>query len=1158
MDKSILRKFATESRKLLMTSVENQLKKYHIDEEFNKVPSGDLVILKNDKYTLPPMTKEESTLRDKLRSRINNITKEQVIEEAAYTWFNRIIAIRYMELHDMLPLTKDNQSLNIRVLSSKDGAHPEILKMNNLTNSALDLNVDLKEYSKLTTENEQFNYILKKVCNKLGKVIPQIFDGYTDYIDVLLPDNLLLNSGFVYKLVNEVPEDCFDTVEVIGWLYQYYNEEEKDRAMSQNRAYKKNEIPFVTQLFTPDWIVKYMVENSLGRYWIERNYSDLETLSKNWKYFIKNNVEKINEKIKPTDITFIDPCSGSGHILVYAFEVFMQIYKSAGYNTKDIPELILKNNLYGLDIDDRAGQLSVLSVLLKAREYDQNIFNKEIIKNLNIIPLQESNGIDTSYFDQDLITTANIDYLVDTFKDAKEIGSLLKVEKRDYSYALEKLGGNILDLNLLEQIKPLIKQANILSNKYTIMVTNPPYMGVTNISDIAKNYINSNYKESKSDLCACFMDLRINDNNGYMALINQHSWMFLVSFEEIRKKLINNWFVNNMIHIGTRGFEDISGEVVQTTAFVVKKNKIDKESIFIDLTKIKNAREKEKYYLEVLENFESCNDIHKVKQISFNKIPGNPLAYWVNSNIMKIFEHELFFEQSISDGKNVTGNNNKYLRNIWEVNKENVNSNYWKKYVKGGEFRKWYGNLEYVIDWRESTRKFYHQNKVARIIPEYLWNKIGITWTLISSSIPGFRYKDSDATFDSGGLTIFLKDESKINYYLGLFNSKVFVEIQKIYNPTMNLLIKDIRNIPIIFDDNQFKKINAIVEENIQISKEDWDSFETSWDFTKHPLLKTMSKASNIKDSISNWNNYTLEQRSQLKNNEEILNKLFIDIYELNNELTPEVEEQYISIRSIDNLRDIKSFISYFVGCLFGRYSLDEDGLVFAGGQFDLSKYKTFKADEDNIIPIMDTEYFKDDIVAKFKEFVKVTFGEQTLDENLDYIADTLGRKGNETSEQAIRRYFVNDFYKDHIQTYQKKPIYWLLDSGKKNGFKALIYMHRYDKDLISRVRLDYIGKIQTIYENRLKEIENDLNSVSNLSTYDVKQLEKEQNTLYEKLEEIKKYYVKLSTIGDKKIEIDLDNGVTENYKLFRYIDPETNEETNILGEDKIIVPKKK
>ena len=459
MDKSILRKFATESRKLLMTSVENQLKKYHIDEEFNKVPSGDLVILKNDKYTLPPMTKEESILRDKLKSRVKQIKKEQVIEEAAYTWFNRIIAIRYMELHDMLPLTKDFQSLNIRVLSSKDGVHPEILKMNNLTNSALDLNIKSEEYSKLSTENEQFNYVLKKVCNKLGKIIPQIFDGYTDYIDVLLPDNLLLNSGFVFKLINEVPEECFDTVEVIGWLYQYYNEDEKDRVMASNSQRKKEDIPFVTQLFTPDWIVKYMVENSLGRYWIERNYSDLDSLSKNWKYFIKDNIKKVDEKVRPTDITFIDPCSGSGHILVYAFEVFMQIYKSAGYNTKDIPELILKNNLYGLDIDDRAGQLSILSVILKAREYDSSIFNKEVIKNLNILSLQESKGIDISYFDQDLITNSNIDYLVDTFRDAKEIGSLLKVEKRDYSYALEKLGGNILDLSLLEQIKPLIKQA---------------------------------------------------------------------------------------------------------------------------------------------------------------------------------------------------------------------------------------------------------------------------------------------------------------------------------------------------------------------------------------------------------------------------------------------------------------------------------------------------------------------------------------------------------------------------------------------------------------------------------------------------------------------------------------------------------------------------
>lgn len=1170
MEKSILRKFATESRKLLMTSVENQLKKYHIDEEFSKVSSGDLVILKNDKYTLPPMTKEDSVLRDKLISRVKQITKDQVIEEAAYTWFNRIIAIRYMELHDMLPLTKDNQSLNIRVLSSKDGVHPEILKMNNLTNSALDLNIDLKEYSKLSAENEQFNYVLKKVCSKLGKLIPQIFDGYTDYIDVLLPDNMLLKDNFVYKLIIDVPEECFDTVEVIGWLYQFYNQEEKEKVMADDKTYENFEIPFVTQLFTPDWIVKYMVENSLGRVLLE-NGCDKKIIN-NFSYYIDyNNNTNRKKKQNIQEITFIDPCSGSGHILVYAFELFYKAYQLYGYSKNEIPELILKNNLYGLDIDDRAGQLSVLSVLLKAREYDQNIFNKEIIKDLNIISLQESNYIDISNIgDRDVIRE-----FLDIFKNVKTIGSIVKLSNKNYNNILDLLENTIFDNYLYSSIVPLLKQVTILQKKYSVIVTNPPYMGLNNFNQILYNYVIDNYNDFKNDLYCCCLKrfFEMLDEDGILSMISQQSFMINSRYKNAREYILNNMSFYNLVYLGPHAFDELSGEVVQAAAYTLRNiNPSIKDTLFIDIREGISEQEKEKMFLYRINNINADGNFIASFD-DFKKIDGFNMSYWLSHKVIEIIHN---YKNLLNYGKArhglVTGNITIFSKYWFEVDNNNILFNNidsqkttkkWYPYSNGGHFRKWYGNRLAVVDWENDGKRIRNYKDKGKIKSSNYNDEVNfkrsITWTDFSTGLFSCRLSPIGELFDTAGPSYFLNndDEKSLYVIMALMNSKVSQKFLNIYKTGIHYSAGAIEHIPVdtkIFDDY----ILNLSMKCLELSKEDWDSFETSWDFTKHPLLKPMSKVSSIRDSLNNWNNYTSQQRSQLKHNEEELNKIFINIYGLQDEIVPDIEEQYISIRDIDKLRDIKSFISYFVGCLFGRYSLDEDRLIFAGGKFDSNQYKTFKADEDNIIPITDTEYFKDDIVGKFREFVKVTFGDQTLNENLDYIADTLGRKGNESSEQTIRRYFVNDFYKDHIQTYQKKPIYWLLDSGKKNGFKALIYMHRYDKDLISRVRLDYIGKVQTIYENRLKEIENDLNGMTELSTYDVKQLEKEQTALYEKLEEVKKYYVKLSTIGDKKIEIDLDNGVTENYKLFRYTDPETNEETNILGEDKIIVPKKK
>lgn len=1182
MNKAVLKKFAIESRSDLMSRMSKEIDKLYYNENFDVNKQGELYILTNDMNHTLKLTEEEYNKRELLIKRINEVSYEQVVEESAYTWFNRIIAIRYMEIHDYLPLTKDNRSIGIRVLSSKDNTpDPEILKFSILNNNELDINFNLEKYNSLTEEN-RYTYILSLICKKLGKVIPQVFDGITDYIDILIPDNLLSDSGFITKLIKEVPEENFNNVEVIGWLYQYYNQTEKDRVISAKKAYKKNEIPYATQLFTPDWIVKYMVENSLGRYYVEHNNG--KDIINHWKYFINDNLTINNNRIDPKQITFIDPCCGSGHILVYAFEVVYQIYLNSGYNKNDIPELILTNNLYGLDIDDRAGQLAILSVLLKAREYDKSIFNKEIVRNLNIMSIQESNTIDKSslYFLNNEELKDKLTYIINTFENAKEIGSLLLVDAYDYLSLINKIreDNNLFNSSMVDKLESLLKVAYILQKKYDVVVTNPPYMSQSYMPTHLKSYLNKFYLISKNDLCTAFMNSSLVTKLGYLGMITQQSWMFLSSFENLRKNIIENKNIVCMLQLGSHAFEEIGGEVVQTTSFIIQNKETNDKSIFFRLVNYDDAKTKERKFLEINNN-NKLNDYYLKEQNEFLKIPGCPIAYWISNRYIKIFEQNerLANKANVKQGL-ATGDNNRFLREWYEVNINNtllnpksieelkISNVKWFPYNKGGEFRKWYGNNDFVVDWKDDGKTIknlrdFNGNLKSRPQNTNFYFNESITWSKISSSSISFRYKPFGHIFDVAGTSIFSNKENLI-YLLGLCNSKVILSILNATSPTLNFEVGQISSLPIKYEKNE--EIAKLVNNNISISKLDWDSFEISWDFKKHSLLEfitslpglhdtgvkvspthvkiiknnygeeyfiadKMPMNAKISDAYDRWKEFCDKQFNTLKHNEEELNRIFIDIYELQDELTPEEEDKDVTIRKADKLRDIKSFISYAVGCMFGRYSLDEEGLIYAGGDFDSSKYKTFKADEDNIIPITDQTYFKDDIVEKFKEFLKVTFGDQTLNENMDYIAKVLGNKIGESSEDIIRRYFVNDFFNDHVKIYQKRPIYWLLDSGKKNGFKALIYMHRYNENLIPKARLDYLHKVQSVYEKRKLELENILNE--DLSLIEKKNIQKELMDLSAKLSEIKVFDEKISHIANQRINIDLDDGVKVNYEKF-------------------------
>lgn len=1097
---------------------------------------------------------------------------EAVIDEVAYTWFNRLIAIRFMEANDYLPS-------GVRVLSSASEGKREPDLVTNPFDSDLEFNDEeramifqLKDENKL---DELFRMLFIKQCNALHSILPVLFEETDDYSELLIPISFTDEEGIVHKLVNDIDEEDFrEQVEIIGWLYQYYISEKKDVVFANKKKdkIKKENIPAATQLFTPDWIVKYMVENSLGRLWLEGHPN--KKLQNSWKYYLEEaeqeaevqaELDRIREEsknISPEDITVLDPSMGSGHILVYAFDVLYQIYVSAGYSEREIPKLILEKNLYGLDIDDRAGQLAYFSLIMKARSYSRRLFRKVDENNpikVNVCSIQESNGLtqsDVKYFaNGDKELEKDLAYLVEVFTDAKEYGSILNVHPVDFykiENRLEEIRTDITDLfnveskdKLVEMLPSLIKQGKIISKKYHIVCTNPPYLTVSDSSPKLQTYVKSNYPDSKTDLFAVFIESckKMLIKNGLQAMITMHSWMFLSSYEKLRSKILNNNIFINMSHLGARAFEEINGEVVQTTAFIMRNLKKDLyKGKFIRLVGFNSQYEKEIEYF-------NKNNIYIVTVNNFKKIPGSPIAYWPSEKIFRIFETtkkiNYFYQTKVGLQ---TGDNNRFVRLWYEVDNSKIGFNCknkeialesnkkWFPYNKGGKFRKWYGNNQYLVNWENDgyeIKNNFDSNGKLRSRPqnrEYYF-KEGITWTFVSSSNFGARYTDKGFLFDVGGSSLF-PDKKNIYYILGLLSTKITFEFLRIQNPTLNFQVGNIANIPTIITDNVdlFNTINNKVKENINISKKDWDSFETSWDFKTHPLIEF--KSDTIENSYNNWSEFTEKQFNQLKSNEEELNRIFIDIYGLQDELTPEVEDKDVTIRKADKERDIKSFISYAVGCIFGRYSLDVEGLAYAGGEWDSTKYKTFIPDSDNCIPITDEEYFDDDIVGKFIEFVKIVFGEKTLEENLKFIADALGNKGS-SSRMIIRNYFLNNFINDHNSTYkgilEKRPIYWLFDSGKQNGFKALVYMNRWNSDTIGNMRIEYLHRMQRAYESQIICMQDTIDTSDN--NKEIKEAIEAKEKLQKQLKETKDYDERVAHLALNRIEIDLDDGVKFNHE---------------------------
>lgn len=1060
-----------------------------------------------------------------------------IVEEVAYTWFNRLIAIRFMEVNDYLPS-------RTRVLSSETKGKSEP----DMVTTPFDTDMEFSSYEtdkimQFKDENKLdklFRMLFIKQCNKLNEVLPALFEKTADYTELLLTISFTDSDGIVSHLVNDIEEEGFtEAVEIIGWMYQYYNEERKNQVINIYKGnVKKDDIPAATQLFTTDWVVRYMVDNSLGRYWIERNPQS--KLQEKLEYFVtpKNGeIHYINEKVTPEEMTFFDPCVGSGHILVYAFDVLMEIYRECGYVDRDAAQSIIENNLFGLDIDDRAYQLAYFAVMMKARSYDRRFLTREIKP--NVYPIYD-------YSDVSISENEDLQYLIDEFKNTKQYGSLINLKKDlDLKKIKEEIEGirGQLTINTvnISKINNVICIAEILMNKYSVVCTNPPYLNKMNST--LKSYINKHYKKYSSDLFAVFMykNFEFCKKDGYSSFMTPYVWMSLKKYEELRRFIIEKKSISSLIQMEYSAFEEAT---VPICTFVLKNSPEQNFGKYVKLSEFRGGMEiQRRKYLEGISN-NYCEYVFEFDKNNFLKLSGLPISYWISDQIVKIFyESPMLGDISNPCQGMATTNNDKFLRLWYEVDSSKLGLNCesdddthgsfkWFPINKGGKFRKWFGNNSYVVNYQNSGHELCEYidrtskvNSTGRIINRHRYFKENGTWSAITSGDLSVRYSPKGYIISNAGMAIYTEHEILV-YIIAFLNSKLTTQVLiKTINESLNFNAGDIVRLPLIISDEYKEEIVNLASECIKIAEADWNSYETSWNFKKHPMILECTSLE------ENYNKFILNVRdckNQLETYENILNDRFLEIYSLESSILKAFNKDDLTIRKPDLKKDIVSLISYIVGCIFGRYSTDNEGIAFSGGKWNDSLYSSFKPIENNCLIITDEEYVNDDIIVKFEEVLKALLGENNHEENLDFIASILSSKGK-TSREILRNYFLKDFIKDHIKTYQKRPIYWLYDSGKQNGFKALIYMHRYTADTTGSVRVDYLHRMQKIYMSEIDRMQDMAQNSTNAR--EATQAEKRKEKLVKQLKETKEYDEKIAHLALSRIEIDLDDGVKVNYE---------------------------
>ena len=1157
MDKNAIKKYAIWARRELIDRVTKRAAVFGVSKDDLGDPNADSV----NGHLLSDAEKRQ---RQALIRRIEEKGYEQVMEEVAYTWFNRFAALRFMEVNGYLPT-------HIRVFTDDEGRfRPQILS------EAIHLDLDGLNKPKVyqlkdgNQEEELFKYLLIVQCNALNGILPGMFQKIEDYTELLLPDYLLREGSVIEQMVTLIPEDDWkDQVQIIGWLYQYYNTEPKDKVfadLKKNIKISKEHIPAATQLFTPDWIVHYMVENSLGRLWLEGHPNN--ELKSKWKYYLDEaeqepdvqaqlaEIRKQYAALKPEEILTIDPCAGSGHILCVLFDVLVRIYEDYGYTAREAAASIVQNNLWGLDIDDRAAQLAYFAVMMKARQYDRRFFTREVQP--HVYAIQESNGIHRDHLhylgrgmsDIERNNAVNqMNTLLDEFIDAKEYGSILQPGEYDWALLSRFVADTTPEQQVTfdesgveatqAQLRLMIAQGQALAQKYHAVVTNPPYMSSGNMGAKLLSKIKKEFDVGKNDTYSAFI-IKCRDfakENGFYAMITMQGWMFTQRFEELRKLLLRDTLCS-MLHVGYNSFPELNSKIAQGASFSFRKNCIKRYvSIYYDLTnRVSQSADKK----QIFENKMKSNDCIEMINDKFTALPGCQFAYWITPALLNDFSDGIKLGDIAAPRQGLaTGDNDTFLRFWHEVAYYKLGFSYktteefqlsnklYTPYNKGGEYCKWYGNRDLVIKFDTDNYDIL-QNQGNHLPSKQYYFSECATWSALTTSGFSCRYCENGFVFDTKGSSLFCNNRDELLTYMGFLNSIVANEIFKMLSPTVDYNAGTVANVPILSRKNE--RVNYIVGDNIEKAKRAADAFETSWDFQRHPLVTPAIDQHYmlLSDCWRDWERACAERFAQLKANEEELNRIFIDIYGLQDELTPDVDDKDVTVRKADLSRDIRSLISYAVGCMVGRYSLDKPGLAFAGGAWDATQYVTYPADKDGILPITDDEYFADDIVTMFVNWLKTVYGADTLEENLRFISDALGGKGS--PREVIRNYFLNDFYKDHLKVYQKRPIYWLFDSGKKNGFKALVYMHRYQPDTIARVRTDYVHEMQSRYRTAIADVEQRLNDAS---TSERVKLTKRLNALQAQADELRQYEEKIHHLADQMIAIDLDDGVKVNYAKF-------------------------
>ena len=1136
MNTNALKKFAQEARRKLLEQVGAKL---------------EYVL-----HTDTPELREKADQVQKLKEAIQKTSKEQIIDKVTYTWFNRFMALRFMDANDYQPI-------GVRVLTPKDGfTLPELLDEAKQGHIPEELSVKNQRIYDLldgkipsnNAQNEAYKDLLIGACNHLNKVFPFLFERINDYTELLLPDDLTSELSIIQDIRDGMSiEDCAE-VEVIGWLYQFYISEKKDEVFASKSAVKKEDIPAATQLFTPRWIVEYMVQNTIGKLWLQNKPNS--KLREHMPYFIESPSVKHDDYLKLNsveELTLLDQACGSGHILVYGFDLLYKIYEEEGYNTNEIPELIIKNNLFGFEIDERASQLAGIALMMKARSYNRRFFRKEVEPTILCYKdLVLSKDEYTEAFKQiGIKLTDELNYDLTQMQQATNYGSLIaphtstqELEKILAGIIAKENTGDAFLKHQLEQLKIAVEQLILLSHKYHCIVDNPPYMGGGNMNKILGDYVKINYPDSKADLMACFMEAGINmlHSKGFLGMINQHSWMFLSSYEKLREKLVKTVFFDTNLHLGSRTFPEIGGEVVQNASFTFWNKKLDDKGVFFRLVDFNSTDKKRENLIKATQKiYDGIN--YFIHQKDFKKISGSPIVYWLEKQFYQLFNLNSINDIAISDGQNITGNNEKFLRYNWEIDNIKISTNgKWPLIAKGGEYRKWGGNIYEVINWSFEAREEYRTSNAGRIQSEQLWFRKGVSWPLISTDKVGFRVLNNNCLFNKATPSLLFKkiSDEQINILLGYLNSKISRKLLSVLNPTMSTNIKEVLMLPYSLELSDKVDV-SLINECIEISLNDWNTKLVSNDYKQNELKK--HKSQDLEETFDLYQIYWKNKFFQMHKNEEELNRQFIKVYGLQDVLTPEVSLEDVTILKEETIIEngqlvfkasevFSQFMSYAVGCMFGRYSLDKEGLILANQGETLEDYfskveKTkdqlsFTPDDDNIIPVLDDEWFEDDITGRFYAFLKASFGTANFDKNLAFVEECLGKD--------VRKYFVKDFYNDHIKRYKKRPIYWMF-SSPKGSFNVLIYMHRYTTDTLNKILNGYLIEYREKLNTRMEHLDHLI--VSGSSTEQTK-AQKEKDKLKLVLIELQEYEREiLRPLAIERINIDLDEGVLVNYNKF-------------------------